>query len=292
MKRLRRAWTIAVAGLAACQIQVAAPDLSGLLGDSGSGLDFGADVPPIPELPAEDRIGDPGGRDPGPEAAPEDRLEDPSRDPGNPEDSGGDVAEDLYEEPRIGNVRCRTGGGCVSGICKEGFCRCDETWHCEAGDWCDGGSTAVRDSGLCLPRRGLTAGCRFHEQCQTGACDPTGYCAWCAPGGAGCEEAKVCCFGVCREGCLGCAVAPPPAPVYTACATGCYEAEKEFCGPNGGEPKRPNGSDCQFNDSWCQSGVCFSEDLRESACADCHDDADCVAMHGGGVCLGGYCAIP
>lgn len=287
MKGLRRAWLFAAAGLVACQVQVEAPDLSGLLGDSGARSDLGVDVPGTLDLP----IGDPdANRDPGAEAVPEDRLEDLARDA--VEDIGTDPAADLPEEPQIGNAPCRTEAGCISGICMEGWCRCTETWHCEAGMWCDGGSTLVRGTGQCLPTRGLAAGCQFHDQCQTGACDPTGYCAWCASGGTGCDPNKVCCFGECREGCLGCAVAPPPAPVYTPCATGCYDAEKEFCGPNGAEPKRPNGSDCQFNDAWCQSGVCFTEDLRVSACADCRTDDDCKALHGGGVCIGGYCAIP
>jgi len=290
MRRLQRVGWLAVglpavAGLAACQVQVAAPDLSGLFGESGSLVDSGEDVPgaEVPgngELPGEDLvvIPDPGSDRPG---TLEDRLEDP-----------GSAGEDLFEEPQPGNASCRSDQGCVSGICKEGFCRCVETWHCGEGSWCDGGATSERGTGWCLSLRGFTAGCRFHEQCQTGACDPSGYCAWCAAGGTGCEVGKVCCFGVCREGCLGCAVAPPPAPVYTDCASGCYDAEQQFCGPNGGEQKREDGQDCQFNDSWCLSGVCFSEDLTTSICAQCHDDADCQALHGGGVCIGGYCGIP
>lgn len=278
----------AVVGLTACQIQVAAPDLSGLLGDSGPSADPGTEVPTTRELPGEDLFVEP---DPGGDSlvVVDDRPGDLSRDPGGP---GTDTGEDLYEEPQIGNAACRTDLGCVSGVCKEGLCRCMETWHCEAGTWCDGGSTSVRDTGMCRPQRGVTAGCRFHDQCLTGACDRSGYCAWCAPGGTGCEQGKDCCFGSCREGCLGCAVAPPPSPVLTACATGCYDAEQEFCGPNGPQPKQPEGVDCQFNDSWCLSGVCYSEDLEWSVCAMCHDDQDCLVLHGGGVCFGGYCAIP
>lgn len=282
--------------LSACQIQVGAPDFAGLLGrdvpgapdqgeDVGSldGVSEGGDAVADEDLPERDS------------SAPGDGFprETPS-DPGGPgSDAQGDLEEDFFVEPALGNAPCQADRECLSGRCEGGRCRCLGSWTCEPGDWCDEGDTAVLNQGICHPRRGLAAGCQFHEQCETGACDPSGYCAWCAPGGTGCEPGKECCFGACREGCLGCAVAPPPEPVRTACATGCYDPEQEFCGPAGPEPKRFDGMDCQFNDSWCQSGICYTEDLWQSFCAQCRTDADCRIPAGGvGGCLGGYCAVP
>lgn len=290
MRKTLMALLVPVALLAACQITVPSPDLS-IFADSGPGGDEGPPTDP--------------GRDPGTESGTDEGGQDhtPPGDPGVPDDQPVDIGPvdtgwdpgpvdtgtDLNETPMPGNYPCQTNQGCLSGECANQVCTCRDATECDGGLWCDAGETKWTGTGRCLAPRPLYAGCKQHAHCESAACDQQlFYCAKCADGGATCDGTFACCGGGCVQGCLGCAVAPPPAPVYTFCMSGCFDAAVQFCGPNGGEYKRGLNEDCQFNDSWCKSGYCKVSDDGASSFCGCRVDQDC----GGGVCLGGFCAIP
>jgi hypothetical protein len=281
----------------ACTVTVPSPDLS-IFGDLAGGDDLGTTDPgtdpgedPGRDLPGADHTppGDPGVPDDSPVDTFVDTFVDTGWDPGIV-----DTGTDLNETPQPGNSTCITNQGCLSGECRHGTCTCKSTRQCNDGQWCDGSSGTTVGTDRCQELRQLFAGCSAHEQCASGACDTTigtpGYCAKCANGGTGCDTGWFCCGGTCSQGCLGCALAPPPAPEYTFCMSGCFDAATQFCGPQGPEAKREIGTECWYSDAWCKTGYCkvYSEGAF-SYCA-CRTDEDCGG--GGALCLDGGCAIP
>lgn len=294
MRRILRVLAAALLGLSACTVTVPSPDLAVFQGDDGV-TDLGADpgLDPGKDLgvdPGKDPGPlDPGSFDPGTDLGPVDPGQ---ADPG-PFDPGPEDVPPVI--PQLGGAACTVNEGCVSGECLAGRCTCRTAADCEKGLWCDAGDTKFRGTLNCqLPRQNF-AGCTSHVQCKTGACDPQGYCANCAKGGTGCnttaEPPEMCCGGNCETGCLGCAVAPPPAPELTFCAAGCYDATVQYCAP-GLPEKLPVGKPCEFNDSWCRSGFCkLNSTGTDSRCA-CVTDADCKSLGLGAVCLKGGCAMP
>lgn len=274
-------------------VVVEAPDLSGL-------TDPGTPVPDVPatdpgpaDVPAVDPgPSDPGVSDPGATDGINDDFEDPGADPG--EDPGpADAGVDLNETPMPVGYTCITDQGCLSGDCRDKVCACAVQGDCEPGTFCDAGETVFADTGKCLPRRSLFAGCLHHAQCQSGACDkpgglaPDGYCASCASqDGVGCGVNLMCCGGNCSEFCMGCAVSMElPDPVF--CQSGCYDPRTQHCSPTGPAPKLPMFSDCQYSNAWCETGYCKMEPDGLSSWCACDGDEDC----GGGFCIGGACAI-
>ncbi len=275
---------------AACSVSVPAPDLN--LPDGG-----GEDVT-VADVPAE--APDPGTQDPGAkDEAPVDPGKDPAADPGKDLPTDPIVTDPIVVAPQNGGHPCTRNEECVSGMCAGTFCTCRDVADCDEGMWCDTGDTKFSNTMNCLwPRQNFT-GCMNAVHCKSGACNMDnraytngrGYCANCATA-KDCEntpDTPMCCGGNCAAGCMGCAVAPPPAPEYQFCASGCWDPETQYCGPDGPTAKLGAGADCRFLDSWCLSRSCLIEpDGTSSLCAcddsiaPCQDGLACVE----GRCLG------
>jgi hypothetical protein len=263
--------------MVACAVTVPAPDFAFLQ-----------------DTPATDPGGTDLGTDPG---TPDDTLTDPGEDPGTDpgEDPGTEV---IVIPPQNGGYPCALDAECVSGSCSTaGFCTCRDVDDCDSGQWCDVGTTIFNGTLNCLPWREDFAGCTTHAQCRSGACDGlntgsggVGYCAQCANGGTQCDSGTLytCCGGRCVQGCMGCAIAPPPAPELQFCASGCWDPATQFCGPEGPTYKLGATADCQHLHSWCLTNSCLeSSDGKNSVCS-CDDG---IAPCQQGFCFEGRCEI-
>ncbi len=248
-------------GLAGCgEVVVRAPDF-GAASDPGQAPDTG--------------LSDPGTEDP----------DGGTEDPGQAQDTG--VTDVPLKDPQFAGEACRDPAECLSGTCDDGICTCADATHCPATTWCDRDPAKFLGSNRCFPLRAVLDGCTDHVQCASGACDIAhGLCVHCATGGTGCDDGSgtVCCFGECSQGCLGCALAPPPEPVRQRCLTGCYDPLTEYCGPEGPAAPLPATGDCNFQHPACASGICVpTQDGMDSECgcndatADCPFEWQCVA---------------